>query len=106
MNHDGVSRDKILGILYAAIDELNETLPEGRQLAKSPDTPLFGRGSQLDSVELVSLVMLAEQQVLEQTDRIVTLADERAMSQSKSPFLTVGTLADYIIALIEEPANA
>jgi acyl carrier protein len=106
MNLTQISKEKILGILYSAIDELNETLAEGRQLEKSPDTPLFGRGSKLDSVELVSLVMLAEQQVLEETDRIVTLVDERAMSQSKSPFLTVETLADYIVALIEEPADA
>jgi hypothetical protein len=98
-------KDQILGVLYSAIDELNETLPAGRHLAKSPDTSLFGRGSNLSSVELVSLVMLAEQEVLEKIDRVVTLVDERAMSQTKSPFLTVGTLADYILGLIEGPAD-
>jgi hypothetical protein len=101
-----ITKDQVLGILYSAIDELNETLPEDRRLAKSLDTPLFGRGTNLASVELVSLVMLAEQGVLEKTDRVVTLVDERAMSQRRSPFLTVETLADYVLALIEDPTNA
>jgi hypothetical protein len=32
----------------------------------------------------------------------LTIADERAMSQTKSPFQTVGTLVDYINAMIKE----
>jgi len=37
--------------------------------------------------------------VEEQHGVALVLADERAMSQTRSPFLSVGTLADYVCQL-------
>jgi acyl carrier protein len=66
------------------------------------DTPLLGRGAVLDSMGLVTLIVDLEQRLEEDKDVYVVLADERAMSQRRSPFRTVGTLTDYICQLIEE----
>lgn len=99
------TEDRVLTLLYAAMDELNEILSESQQLEKSPDTLLFGGGANLDSLGLVRLVMLVEQKILDEMDRIVTLVDEKAMSQSKSPFRTVGAMADYITVLLEEESD-
>lgn len=65
-------------------------------------TPLFGRGTSLDSLAFVSLLVDVEQQVNEQLSILITLADDRALSQKKSPFRTIRSLTDYICMLIQE----
>ena len=65
-------------------------------------TPLFGREALFDSVGLVSLVVAVEQEIEDVFDLSVNLADDRAMSQERSPFRTVGTLADYAAARLAE----
>jgi acyl carrier protein len=65
-------------------------------------TPLLGRGSFLDSLGLVSLIVDIEQKLNEDHGISLTIADERAMSQQKSPFRTVATLVDYVQTLVNE----
>jgi len=96
-----MERTGILNLIYAAIDEVNPMLPPDRQIEKTPETQLFGRGSKLDSLGLVNLVVATEARLAE-AGVAITLADERAMSQKQSPFRTVGTLCDYILAIVQE----
>ena len=63
---------------------------------------LLGKKSILDSLSLVTLIVVIEQKLKEEQDILITIADERAMSQHKSPFRTVGTLADYVCLLAGE----
>ena len=67
-----------------------------------PETVLLGKSAVLDSLGLVRLVLEVEQRIAEKFDWSVTLADERAMSQHRSPFRTVSTLAEYITMLASE----
>ena len=92
----------VLNLIYAAIDEVNLALPPERQIVKSPETPLFGRSSKLDSLGLVNLIVASEAQIAQATGAAVTLADERAMSQKHSPFRTVGSLSEYAATLLQE----
>lgn len=96
-----MERSAILNLIYAAIDEVNPALPPDRQIDKSPETQLFGRDSRLDSLGLVNLVVATEARLMD-SGAAVSLADERAMSQKQSPFRTVGTLCDYIAAVLQE----
>lgn len=89
-------------ILYPAIEEINETLDEGEKLAKSPDSVLFGEKALLDSIGLVNFIVTVERNIEEKLDRSITLASEKAFSRRESPFLTLGTLADYIQELLSE----
>jgi acyl carrier protein len=97
-----MQQDKILSVVFNAVDEVNEQLPPERQLAKTSDTSLLGREATLDSLGLVNLVVATEQNIEEEFGVTLTLADERAMSQSHSPFRTIGTLVEYIALLLEE----
>lgn len=65
-------------------------------------TRLFGSSGFLDSVGLVSLVLDVEQQVNDRWGLSLSLADDRAMSQQRSPFRSVGSLADYVVMLAGE----
>ena len=96
------SEDRVLEIVYRAIDEINPGLPGERRLKKAPETALFGRAGALDSLGLVNLIVAVEQAVEDELGVSVALADEKAMSQSASPFRTVGTLAEYVRRQIAE----
>ena len=66
------------------------------------DTTIYGNDSRLDSLGLVNLLVTIEQNIEDEFDVSITIADERAMSQKRSPFRTIGTLADYIDMLLRE----
>jgi acyl carrier protein len=99
------TEEEVLGIVYRAIDELNPQLPPERRLEKSPETVVFGRAGRLDSLGLVNLIVAIEQAVEDEFAVSVALADEKAMSQRSSPFRTVGVLAAYVRARLEESAG-
>ena len=95
-------RKTIENLIINAVKELNEQLPQEQQLAKSTKTVIFGKDGRLDSLGLVNLLVIIEQNIEDEFDVIITIADERAMSQKRSPFRTIGTLADYIDMLLRE----
>jgi len=88
--------DALLQAIYAAIDEVNDQLPKGRQLEKTPNAKLFDSEGVLDSLGLVNLIVAVEEQIESRLNTTVTLADEKAISQRNSPFRTVSTLVEYI----------
>jgi acyl carrier protein len=96
-----LTRHQIIECIYAAVDEVNDRLPAEAKLQKAPETRLFGRESSLDSLGLVNLVVAAEENLEQKFGVSVRLTDERAMSQRRSPFRSVETLASYIEDLLE-----
>ena len=96
------TREEIIEAVYAAIDTLNETLPEGRKLESSEETLLYGPGGVLDSIALVGLIVEVEQMLFENFDLELSLVDEKALSQKKSPFRRVKSLVDYIYSNLSE----
>ena len=98
-------RERVTRSLFGVIDEFNETLPPAIKLNKALDTILYGKNGTLDSLGLVNLIVAAEQRIEEDFGIPISLADERAMSQEKSPFRTVDTLVNYIALLLEEKAH-
>lgn len=96
-----VSADVVKAV-HSAVDDLNEILDEDERLAKSPDVALIGTDARLDSLGLVNLIVLVEEKVQQQFGVGITLVDERAMSQSKSPFRTLGSLAEFVEEQLHE----
>ena len=97
-----MSNKKIENLIINAIKEINEQLPQEQQLGQSTKTVLFGKDGKLDSLGLVTLLVIIEQNIEDEFDVSITIADERAFSQKRSPFRTIGTLADYIDMLLRE----
>jgi acyl carrier protein len=90
--------EQVMGSLQAILDE-KETSPVD---SIDESTNLIGRQSVLDSLGLVNLLVDLEQKIEEKYECLITLADERAMSQKSSPFRTVQSLTDYVCMLINE----
>ena len=97
--------DNIYKSIYKSIDEVNSQMSKDEQLIKSPDTVLYGESSLIDSIGLINIIVTVEQNIEDDFEKSITLADQKAMSQKQSPFKTVESLAKYIQILIEEKKN-
>jgi D-alanine--poly(phosphoribitol) ligase subunit 2 len=85
--------DQLTALIQAAVEEMNATLE--RPISADADAPLFGMNGVLDSIGLISLVMIVEQRVDDVFGVTISLASEKAMSQTKSPFRTIRSLTDW-----------
>ena len=99
------NNEKIIQSIIEAIDELNEQLPEESKLKKSIDTPLFGKGSSLDSLGLVSLITTIEQKIEENLGMSATLLEDIVDLENDNPFKTINTLADYVTFVLEKKTD-
>jgi acyl carrier protein len=94
-----------LGLVYAAIDELNAQSVDAVPLEKSPDTSLLGGDEGMDSLTFVNLIVALEEQIQARTGQAVVLVDENSMSLQEQPFRTVATLAKYVESLLAPQAD-
>ena len=95
-------KEKIEKIIYEVLDGINSENEEVPGIEMSLDTELYGGNSSLDSLGLVNLIVAIEQNIEDAYDLEITLANERAMSQKRSPFKTVESLVGYIEILLRE----
>ena len=94
-------RQEIVDLIIETAAELGEDeIGVGEEFHE--DTVLFGSGGVLDSMGLVTLIIAVEQAIEDNLDKIVALADEKAMSQQNSPYRSVASLADYAAAELAE----
>lgn len=89
-------------LVIQSLKEVVEVLGINLNDQIGPETRLFGSKGILKSIELVSLIVDLEEKISDKYGLMLTLADERAMSQKRSPFRSVSSLAEYISTLIEE----
>jgi acyl carrier protein len=94
------TKEKIINIVHNVIDNINEE--NEYKISKDVNTRIWGGESVLDSLGLINFIVAVEQNIEDDFDVTITLADERAMSQETSPFKSVGTLMDYIEMLLKE----
>lgn len=94
------TKNEIFELIYMSIEEVN--LLNDTKIIKAVDTSLFAAKSGLDSLGLVNLIVSLEENINNEFNVAISIADERAMSQKHSPFRSVDTLADYIIELLNE----
>ncbi len=95
-------KEQIYRIVIDCLKALNEELEVAALADPTPATPLYGPKSPLDSLNLVNLIADIEGQLGETFEQDIVLADERAMSQTRSPFRTVSSLTEYIETLIKQ----
>jgi D-alanine--poly(phosphoribitol) ligase subunit 2 len=84
----------------------NPSLPRPVAVEQGEFATLYGPGGALDSLALVRFIVELEEAIEDQFQTTLVLASERAMSRRHSPFLTVGSLADYIVQLLQETGGS
>jgi acyl carrier protein len=88
--------DVAFQLVKTAVQELAVELGYDNLRDVAPATELFGGADGIDSLTLVRLVAEIERSAEAKFRRNVVLADEQAMSRRRSPFRTVGTLAELL----------
>jgi len=95
-----MERAELIELIVETARDYAATLPDGAPKSMSAETALFGTGGIFDSIGLVSVIADLEDQLNDQLGTAITIADERALSAERSPFRSVGTLADHVLALL------
>lgn len=95
-------KSEIVELVLRVATEQNPMLPRPIEVAKGAAAELYGPGGVLDSMALVQFIVEIEAALEEKFGVAVTLASERAVSQRRSPFLTVESLATYTEELLKE----
>jgi len=93
---------KVNEIVINQLIELRETLPVDQRFEVNESTILFGNGTSIDSLSLVSIIVDLEMVFSNDHNYNISLTDDRAMAREKSPFTNITTLVDYIFELINE----
>lgn len=97
-----IDREQIVSLIIQTVKDIDPPALAGKADGLSAETRLFGKEGLFDSLGLVALIVDVEQGLADASGVSITLGDDRAMSQSSSPFRTVGSLADYALTLINE----
>jgi acyl carrier protein len=100
-----MKQEDVLAAVLDAIKEWNDQAEPEHHLELAAETRLLGRSSKIDSLGLVNLIVLVEEQLTDKFGRSITLADERAMSQERSPFRSIQAITDYAYMLLTEKEN-
>jgi len=90
------SHDSIRVLILRRLTLLGAELGKPELGQATDDTHLLGGQSPLDSIGLVTLIADLEGDIQREFGKSVTLADEKAMSRTLSPFRKVGTLVEYV----------
>ena len=93
-------KETIIDTILDSIKEYNEGISKDEQISSDLDSSIYGESSNLDSMGLVSFIVGLEQSIEDKFDQSISLADERAMSQSTNPYQNINSLADYILKLL------
>lgn len=91
-----MNKSQIREIVLDKLKELNDTLPAEQKFEVNENTVLFGNGSAIDSLSLVSLIVDLEMVFSGEHAMDISLTDDRAMTRKQSPFSSVNHLVDYI----------
>jgi acyl carrier protein len=95
-----MKKEELYKIVMKQLEDLSETLPEDQKFLVSRETILFGRGSSIDSMSLVSVIVDLEGFFFDEIGLEISLTDDNAMTRDISPFDNVGNLVDYLDELI------
>ncbi len=97
-----MERSDIVELIVESVQEIAAIQVPPIRHEVSDQSRLYGKHGCFDSLGLVSVILGLEQKVNDRLETTISIADERAMSQQNSPFRTVGSLADYVLLLIQD----
>ena len=90
-------------LIYAAVDDTNEMIPEDRRINKSYDTILIGKNSPMDSLALINLLVSLEDKVI--TRFAISLHLYNEIAKPSGPFATLGTLIMYVTEKLRQAGH-
>lgn len=97
-----ILKEDVLNLVLRAVESYCDENSIAVDITNGEELRLFGGESLLDSMGLVSLIVLIEEEIEDKYNISVVLADEKAMSRRTSPFARVSYLVDYIFEILNQ----
>lgn len=94
--------DQVIALVYEAIDEINSMRAEDERINKSPETPLQGPTSQLDSLGLVNLIVATEDKLNKRFGISVDLTQQEAAAGRPPTMDNIEGLATRVCELWQQ----
>ncbi len=88
--------EKLLAVVYEALDVVNQMLPIEKQVSKSEDLEIFGKDAALDSLAQVNLLVAMEEKMGESLGIYVSFADLLGKDQQQR--LRVDEVINWLIS--------
>lgn len=95
-------KERVFTIVVEKLVELGEEKNSEELIKAGMETKLYGKQGTLNSLALVRLAVEIEEAISDEFEKDITIVDERAMSQNRSPFRDVESLVNYLVLLVEE----
>ena len=93
-------KQQVLDLVIECVRESGKEDKQAKLLNAGQSTPLYGLQGNLDSLGLVRLIIDIEEKISDRMHMNIVIASEKAMSERRSPFLTVESLSDFIVTLL------
>jgi acyl carrier protein len=97
-----MEKEKIQELVLTQVREIVLTFDEDKRFEVNENTILFGKGSSIDSLSLVSVIVDIEALFSDEYGFNISLTDDRAMIREISPFESISSLVNYIFEIISE----
>ena len=95
-------QQRVQGIVFKAIDQMNQKLEEDEKIGKSLDTVLMGESGVLDSLALIDFITTTETLIENELGKVLALADDNEIFSTESPFSSVDSLINYICKRLDK----
>ena len=93
-----LTEEQALELIYVSLGDINAERVDVAPVRLIPETKLIGSGRDLDSLEIVNLIVGLETRLAERLKRSVVLVNEDAFG-GDHVFRDVGSLAQHIVRL-------
>tara|TARA_B100001121_G_scaffold264992_1_gene246744 strand:- start:239 stop:529 length:291 start_codon:yes stop_codon:yes gene_type:complete len=94
-------RNKITDIIFDEIDKFNKERSKSEKIKKATSTHLTGPKTELDSVELIGLLVSLEEKVNKLFKKKIKIADEKIIEKPEN-ISTIDKLIDLICDKIKK----
>ncbi len=97
-----MTKQEITATVIKQVENLNDTFLESQKIIVDENTVLFGNGSSIDSLSLVSMIVELEMLFSEEYGFDISLTDDKAMTREINPFDSVSSLVDFVFEIINK----
>ena len=98
------TKGRITRIVYHVIDQLNEQYAEENQVAKTLETPLLDDAGCLDSVGVVNLMALVEEESEDEFGVRIPLTEDLE-TEGDNVLKTIGSFIEYVCRVVERKVS-
>ena len=100
-----VTTQQAKDLVFESLEALNEEKADDEKISISGDTVLMGIGADLDSLDLINLIVNLEDRLYSATAQQIQLAVNAESLEGDHPFRTASVLIDHISGLLDPAAG-